>query len=201
MTSPQLAHHICGQEVIYKLPSLYRDGAIQMIHDHLHLIFGVFLLFSDGGECWVRSIFSQNEYRDSRPNALRTPSNSILISILGSFIYYSYFTDRAMEAQRKQVTCPSSLWGAGSWVLKLGVELELLELGWTIHPSPHETSFQHPKSHVLGNPSVSGRSEMVGHPKWKSNCGPFSTLYDRNRGTQVGDLDLIFHVSRKPQVS
>lgn len=140
-------------------------------------ISGVFLLFSDGGECWVRSMFSQDEYSNSRPSALRTPSNSILVSILGSFIYYSYFIDREMEAQRKQVTCPSSLWGAGSWALKL------LELGWTIHPRPHETSFQHPKSHVLGNPSVSGRSEMVGHPKWNSNCGPFSILYNRNRGT------------------
>ena len=56
MTSPRLARHISGQEVIYKLLSLYSDGAIKMIHEHLQLIFGVFLLFRHEEECRVRSI-------------------------------------------------------------------------------------------------------------------------------------------------
>lgn len=51
MPSPWLAHQISEQEVIYKLPSVHRDGTKEMICEHQHLTFGVFLLFSNEGEC------------------------------------------------------------------------------------------------------------------------------------------------------
>lgn len=79
MTSPRLAHRISGQEVIYKLFSLNSDGAIKMIHEHLYLIFGVFLLFGHEEECRVRSVnswqqplptLSVNDHGDSASNAV-----------------------------------------------------------------------------------------------------------------------------------
>ena len=51
--------------------------------------------------------FSRQEYWSGMPSLSPTV-------VAGGFIYRSCFTDREVEAPRKQVTCSSSLGGAGS---------------------------------------------------------------------------------------
>ena len=84
--------------------------------------------------------FSRQEYWGG------VPSPSLTV-VAGSFIYCSCFTDREVEAPRKQVTCSSSLGGAWSCTLKLGSELELglnpelLGPRGTSHPGLREMPF------------------------------------------------------------